>query len=71
MMNGAGVLRLMTGIMKKMVCLDFMLVIPRVVYGGGVTGVFTAPKDLLKTKLMVDRHYYNGLFHCIAKIFVT
>ena len=42
-----------------------------VVYGGGVAGFFTAPKDLLKTKLMVDRHYYNGLFHCIAKIFVT
>ena len=34
---------------------------------GGVTGFLTAPNDLLKTKLMVDGHLYNGLFDCIAK----
>lgn len=34
---------------------------------GGITGFLTAPCDLLKTKIMVDGHLYNGLLDCIRK----
>mmetsp|Transcript_29117 Transcript_29117/g.45250 ORF Transcript_29117/g.45250 Transcript_29117/m.45250 type:complete len:368 (+) Transcript_29117:74-1177(+) len=34
---------------------------------GGITGFLTAPCDLLKTKIMVDGHLYNGVLDCIRK----
>jgi len=67
-MNGVDVLRLVTGIMKK----DGMLGFYASYFACCLlTGFLTALNHFLKTKLMVDRHSYNGLFHCIAKIFVT
>ena len=34
---------------------------------GGITGLLTAPMDLLKTKIMVEGHLYDGFADCVRK----